>query len=77
MDVANDRIYVLTYKQQKGETECIIMDLKGKEIKRVFVLLPDYPPLRSPVYSINNHRFYTLKENIATETLELLIKDMK
>ena len=31
MDVTDDRIYVLTYKKQNGNSECIIMDLQGKE----------------------------------------------
>lgn len=72
MLVTDDRLFVLTYKQKDGNTECIIMDLKGKEEKRVFVPLDtlygmDFYPKRD-IYKGN---WYTLIENVDEETWEL------
>jgi len=70
--VVDDLIYLLTYKTDKGRTECIIMDLKGKILKRVFVPMPmlygmDY----MPKFSFSGKRFYYLKENEDEEIWEL------
>jgi hypothetical protein len=72
MDVTDDRIYVLTYKKQDGNSECIIMDLKGNEQKRVFVHCPDMWGMDYyPKYNIYNRAFYTLVENEDEEVWEL------
>jgi len=72
MLVTDDRIFVLTYKQKDGKTECIVMNLKGEEEKRVFVPMEwlmgmDFYP-RSDIYKGN---WYTLIENVDEETWEL------
>lgn len=77
MFVEDDRIYVLTYKNKDELSELIIMDLKGKEQKRVFVNAPlrmgmDY----YPKYTIYNKAFYTLLENEEDETWELFKDDV-
>jgi hypothetical protein len=76
MFVEDERFYVLTYKKQKGNTECIIMDLKGKEKKRVFVHVPDMVGMDYyPKYDIYNRAFYTLLENEDEEVWELYRSD--
>lgn len=72
MIVADDRIYVLTYKMKEGMTECIVMDLKGKEEKRVFVLAPELLGMDFYAkYEIYKREFYTLLENEDEEVWEL------
>ncbi len=70
--VTDDRIYVITFKKQKGKTECVILDLKGKELKKVWV---PYPELHGmdylPEYDIFNKKFYILIENEDKEVWEL------
>lgn len=72
MFVKDDRIYVITYKTHKGETECIIMDLKGNEQKRVFVPYQEMPGMEyAPRSDIYNRAFYALVENEDEESWEL------
>jgi len=54
--INNGKIYVLTYKIKDKKQEVIIIDLKGNILKKTF--LPD-----DVIYSIDNDRFYYLKEN--------------
>ncbi|MCP4153543.1 MAG: hypothetical protein GY757_37795 [bacterium] len=68
--VDSGRIYTITFKKQGGKYELIVMDLKGKEIKRCFV------PAAGSKYSINNNKYYYLKENKETETWELFAKKL-
>lgn len=75
--VIDDRIYAITYKQEQGETECVIMDLEGKEIKRVYIPVPELKPMELPLYGIDSHRFYWLSENIDEEEWELHIRDIR
>jgi hypothetical protein len=71
-DVTDDRIYVLTYKKQNGNSECIVLDLKGNEIKRVFVPCPEMWGMDFyPKYNFYNRALYTLVENEDEEVWEL------
>jgi hypothetical protein len=77
--VDNDLLYVITNKTRNELWECIVMNLKGKELKRVFVPLPEsepytYYPL---LYSIEKGKFYALMENEDDETWELHMKTIK
>lgn len=79
ISIGNDRLYVITNKMQKGLWECIVMDFKGKELKRTFVPLQEaepytYYPL---LYSIENGKFYALIENQEDETWELHMKKLQ
>lgn len=72
MLVDDDRMYVLTYKKKDGKVECIIMDLKGKEEKRVFVPMEElYGMEYYPKYDVYNGHWYTLIENVDEENWEL------
>ncbi len=59
--------------------ECIIMDIKGKELKRIFVPLQDsepytYYPL---LCAIEKGKYYALIEDEDEETWELHMKVIK
>jgi hypothetical protein len=77
--VDNDLLYVITNKTRNELWECIVMNLKGKELKRVFVPLPEsepytYYPL---LYSIEKGKFYALMENEDTENWKLNITEIQ
>lgn len=73
INVDSDRIYALTYVfNGEGLRECIILDLQGEEIKRVFLpVRPNYGMDFNAVYTFHDGRFYHLKENFDEETWEL------
>jgi hypothetical protein len=76
MFVRDDRIYVFTFKKAGEETECIILDLAGKEQKTIFVPLPEnYGGFQYP-YDIRDNYFFGLVENEDEETWELHIKNL-
>lgn len=72
MNGGENRLYVLTYKMKGNDRECIILDLTGKEIKRVFLPIPEvYGFDLLPKYTFHNRVFYILKENEDEEVIEL------
>jgi hypothetical protein len=72
MAVGKKRIYVFTYRQKQGKTECIVLDLKGKEIKRVYVPYPQMYAMDFRFPSIVfQQNFYLLSENEDEEVWEL------
>jgi hypothetical protein len=64
--IADDRIYVLTFKETDGKSEMLIFTLKGELIKTVLVPLVKVttllPHLRND-YTINNRKLYRLVKN--------------
>jgi hypothetical protein len=77
MVVTDDRIYILTFKKQNEDTECIIFDLEGNEQKRVYLPLPQTYGTEIPIFDIHNQGFYYLVENEDEEVWELHRKDVK
>lgn len=78
MRVTDDRIYVLTYKRKNDDTECIILDLKGNELKSTFVPFPEVFGMDMvPKYTIYKKGFYTLRENEEKENWELHLVGIK
>lgn len=79
MTVNDDRIYVITFKQKDGLTECIILDLRGNEMKREYVPLIGIRgnQFDLPAFTIVNQTFYTLIENLDLEIWELHRVDLK
>jgi hypothetical protein len=78
MYVKNDRIYVITYKMKNDKTECIVLDLQGNELKRVFISFPmiygfDF---KLPFY-FHNHSYYNLVENEEEEVWEIHKQDIE
>ena len=69
----NDRLYVSTHRfNDKGWRECIILTPKGKEIKRVFLPIPEtYGMDFSAPFNFHDRCFYTFVENPDEEIWEL------
>jgi hypothetical protein len=70
--VSDDRIYAFTFKKKGDLTECVVMDLKGKELKRVYLPMPYKTPIGFTLPStFAGHKFYRLLDNQDEETWEL------
>jgi outer membrane protein assembly factor BamB len=70
--VDDGRIYLLTYKMKGDDRECIVLDLKGKEIKRMTLPIPQkFGVELHRLYTTKHSIFYQLKENEEDETWEL------
>ena len=69
----SDRLYVSTHRfNEKGWRECIILTLEGKEIKRVFLPIPEtYGMDFSAPFNFHDRCFYTFVENPDEEVWEL------
>ncbi len=63
--IDSGKIYAVTYKKKSDKNEIIIMDLKGKILKRVFL------DLRGECLKIFNGGLYYLKDNVENEEWEL------
>jgi hypothetical protein len=70
MIVKNGKIYIRTYVTQNGKEKYLILDLKGKELKSVFMPKPMLSPLVTRIlgrpvryFDIDNDQFYYLMEN--------------
>ncbi len=76
--IADDLIHVITYKRSGDLWECIIMDMKGEEIKRLFVPLDRYVPFTyyAILYSIENGKMYSLIEDEEEETWMLRVTSL-
>jgi hypothetical protein len=77
MVVVDDKIYALTYKKKKDLSQIIVMDLKGKELKEVYLPLVDVPPMIPHLYSIDGGKYYTLIEDLDEEVWMLHIHEIK
>jgi len=76
--IADNRIHVITYKRKGELWECVILDMKGKEINRLFVPLDRYVPFTyyAILYSIENGKMYSLIEDEDEETWDLHITEL-
>ncbi len=76
--IADDHIHVITYKRKGDLWECLILDMKGNELKRLFVPLDRYVPFTyyAILYSIENGKIYSLIEDEDEETWELYITEV-
>jgi hypothetical protein len=88
--VADEKIYVLTYKKEKEKSEFVILDLKGKLLKKVFLpfnqsdewfhySLAKATSQASPhaTFTIKNGKLYQLIENEDKEIWELHITNIE
>jgi hypothetical protein len=71
--IADDRVYVFTYKREGEKTECLIFDIDGKYLKRRFILCSYIDPVDEYPFVIKNGNFYQLIENEETEEWDLHI----
>lgn len=77
--LADNTIYIVTHKRKKDLWECILLDLKGKEIKRTFIPLSRYIPFTyyPPLCTIENRILYSLIEDEDEEEWKLHIINLK
>jgi len=77
--LADDHIHVITYKRKGELWECVILNMAGNEIKRLFVPLDRYVPFTyyAILYSIENGKMYSLIENEDEESWELHVTALR
>jgi hypothetical protein len=82
--VADNKIYVTTYEKKDEKYELVVMDLRGKVLKRSFSF--PLPPFQDPSYSftlfsneyeIYRDHIYSLAYNYETDIYELHITPIK
>ena len=74
--VADNKVYVRTFKNQEGKSEFYILDVKGKFLKKIMIPFEDAEFLQAYPYTIGNGKFYQLNENPDTEEWELHIHEI-
>ena len=70
--IADDEIYIPTYRRKEDKTEFYILDLNGKFLKRVFVPFNWYSS-SYPRYAVANRKIYQLTKNKITNKWDLII----
>lgn len=73
---ADNKIYVLTFKNRDNKSEFYLLDLKGKFLKKIMVPFADAEFLQAYPYTINNSQLYQLRKNPDTEKWELHIHEV-
>jgi hypothetical protein len=79
LQIVDDHIYVLTFKQKGDLWELIKLDLKGNEIGRTFIPLSEYEYFTwYPVfYSVYKGKIYTLVEDEDDEVWKVHVNTFK
>lgn len=82
MGISNDKIYVQTFKKVNGKEEYVVMDLKGKVIKKTYAPAFEGTPMMARIlgakaHTIANGKLYYLKEDIEEEEWDLYIEDIE
>jgi len=75
--IADDRIYILTYKKEENTSEFVILDINGKFINKIMLPLPQVNSLETCPYTIYNGKFYMLEFDEDSEMWNLHINDLK
>ena len=68
--ISDGHIYVLTFKKMKGDSELVVLDLKGNFLKKAMIPLKEKDIYYYP-YCIYQEHFYQLVENVDQEQWEL------
>lgn len=71
--VADGKIYVVTYLKKDDRSECLIFNMKGRKLNRIFIPLKDTSPLNTPPFTIDDGRLYQLVENFEKESWQLIV----
>jgi hypothetical protein len=74
--VADDKIYVLTFKNIEGKSEFYVLDLKGTFLEKKMVPFAESEFLCAYPYAIANGTLYQLNENQDTEEWELRVTNL-
>ena len=54
--VADSKIYIITYLKKKGNNQLLILDIKGKLLKEMFI------PFKGSLYDFKNNNYYYLED---------------
>jgi hypothetical protein len=73
--IADDNIYIPTYKKQNGTNEFVVLDLKGKEKNRISIPFKEKTFLLAYPYWIAGRKLYQVFDNEKVEGWELHITD--
>ena len=71
--VANEKIYIPTYKKRDGKNEFVVYNIKGKLLKKIFLPLKDRTLVLPYPYAISNNKIYQVFDDAETEEWELHI----
>lgn len=74
--VDDNKVYVLTFKNQEGKGEFYILDVKGKFLKKIMIPFEEAEFLQAYPYTISNEKCFQLIENLDTEEWELHINEV-
>ena len=79
--VSDKKIYATTYLKKDNQTEMIILDLKGRILRRLYLPLASIRPqrgvLRYDLYTVGQDKLYELIQDHETGKWELQITDLK
>jgi hypothetical protein len=75
-EVVDNRIFVMTYRRRRNESQWMILDSKGNVKKHLWLPHALDTPITSPPITIYNGKYYCLIENEDSEMWELIIKNI-
>jgi hypothetical protein len=75
--VTGDKIYVVTLKEEGKQTEVLILDLKGKLLKRALITLIMDNPITTYPFTIHEGIFYQIAEAPDEEGWNLHVMEIK
>jgi len=75
-NVADGKVYILTYKKKGKNSEFVVLDIKGNPLKRGFVHFAERDLRTFAPYTIKNGKLYQLVETDDNEAWELHITDI-
>ena len=74
--VADDKVYVISYQKKGDKSLCLIFDIMGKFLKKVFIPFRFSNPVDEYPAAFKDKKLFQLIENEDTETWELHIKQL-
>lgn len=76
-NVADGKVYILTYKKKDEKSKFVVMDVNGKPLKKLFVHFAERDLRTFAPYTIKNDKLYQLVETEDNEAWELHVSDIK
>jgi hypothetical protein len=82
IDIADRKLYIQTHKRKDNKEEYVVMDLKGKILKRVYLHRFENVTLLGEIFgtklhTVYNNKLYYLLENEDEEEWELHVEEIK
>lgn len=70
---AGNKIYVITYLRKQDKNECLVYNMQGKFLQRLFIPLIKESPIAFPIISIFDGQLFQIVDNFEKETWDLHI----